>query len=418
MSEPSTTAREVPFNIAIPDDALALLHQKLAVTRFPDELDDAGCKYGAPLSDVRRLGMRWKNGFDWRAQEARINAELPMFTRDLVVEGHGTLNVHYVHKRSDVEIAIPLLFVHGCKFAVLLMKRDDDEGAGPGSFLEARKILPLLTASSPRAPQLPRRRTEFARVRILAGSSQERVANKLMLSLGYNEYVTQGGDWGVRVTMYTAHQYGSKHVKASHINGPFFIPPTPATAPLQYLKHKLSWYTPAEKAGLERTRQFFEKGTGYYLEQGTQPQTIGYSLADSPVGLLAWIYEKLVNWTDAYAWDDDEVLTWVSVYWFSRDGPAASLRIYYELTKSGEAMNLPRPRVPLGVSRFPRELTVPPKAWSWRVGNVVFDVEHSSGGHFAAHEKPEELVGDLRKMFGKGGPAFGIVPGKSGYVPA
>ncbi|KAA1473721.1 alpha/beta-hydrolase [Dentipellis sp. KUC8613] len=410
MSDPNTTAKEVPFTIAIPDDALALLHQKLAVTRFPDELDDAGWEYGAPLFDVRRLGERWKNGFDWRAQEARINAELPMFTRDLDVEGHGTLNVHYVHKRSDVETAIPLLFVHGW----------------PGSFLEARKILPLLTASSPDHPSfhvvalsLPGFAfSQAPRKKGFALTQYSEVANKLMLSLGYNEYVTQGGDWGVRVTLFTAHQYGSKHVKASHINGPFFIPPTLTAAPLQYLKHRLFWYTAAEKAGLERTRQFYKNGTGYYLEQGTQPQTIGYSLADSPVGLLAWIYEKLVNWTDAYAWDDDEVLAWVSVYWFSRDGPAASLRIYYELTKSGEATKITPPTIPLGVSRFPRELTVPPKAWAWRVGNVVFDAEHPSGGHFAAHEKPEELVGDLRKMFGKGGPAFGIVPGKSGYVPA
>ncbi|TFY66898.1 hypothetical protein EVG20_g4187 [Dentipellis fragilis] len=422
---PTATANEVPFKIAILDDALALLHQKLAATRFPDELDDAGWEYGAPLSDVHRLGMYWKDGFDWRAQEARLNAELPMFTRDLDVEGHGTLNVHYVHKRSDVETAIPLLFVHGCEFAVLLTERVNDEGAGPGSFLEARKILPLLTASSPDHPSfhvvalsLPGYAfSQAPRKKGFALTQYSEVANKLMLSLGYNEYVNQGGDWGTLITLYTAHRYGLKHVKASHVNYPVSKPPKLTTAPLQYLKHRLSWYTPVEKAGLERSRQFVEKGRAYYLEHSTQPQTLGYSLADSPVGLLAWIYEKLVNWTDAYPWDDDEVLTWVSIYWFSRDGPAASIRIYYELVKSGEAITVPRPKVPLGISRFPKELTVPPKAWSRGMGNIVFDAEHSSGGHFAATEKPEELVGDLRKMFGKGGPAFGVVPGKSGYIP-
>ncbi|KAA1474380.1 alpha/beta-hydrolase [Dentipellis sp. KUC8613] len=411
MSESTTTyANEVPFKIAIPDGALTLLHEKLAVTRFPNELEDAGWEYGAPLDDVRRLGVRWKNGFNWRAQEAKLNAELPMFTRNLDVEGHGTLNVHYVHKRSEVEAAIPLLFIHGW----------------PGSFLEVRKILPLLTASSPDHPSfhvvaltLPGYAfSEAPRKKGFQLVHYGELANKLMLSLGYKEYVTQGGDWGSLIATYTASKYGPDHVKAAHVNFPLSVPPTPTTAPLQSLKYLLSWYTPAEKEGLKRTQEFAATGRGYWMEQSTQPQTLGYSLADSPIGLLAWVYEKLVNWTDKYPWEDDEVLTWVSVYWFSRSGPAASIRIYYELSKSGEAMKMSRPTVPLGLSRFPRELRVLPKDWSWTMGNVVFDAEHESGGHFAAHEKPEELVGDLRKMFGKGGPAFGVVLGKNGYVPA
>lgn len=106
---------ETPFTIAVPDAAIALLKQKLALATFLDEVEDAGWDYGAPLADVRRLAERWKDGYNWRTHEAQLNSELPQFTRDIDVEGFGTYNVHYVHKKSAVEAAIPLLFVHGCK---------------------------------------------------------------------------------------------------------------------------------------------------------------------------------------------------------------------------------------------------------------------------------------------------------------
>ena len=105
---------ETPFKIAIPDDRLALLQKKLELTIFPDELEDAGRDYGSPLADIKRLVAHWRSGFDWRKQEAALNADLPQFTRDIAVDGHGTLNVHYVHVRSAKASAIPLLFVHGC----------------------------------------------------------------------------------------------------------------------------------------------------------------------------------------------------------------------------------------------------------------------------------------------------------------
>ena len=105
---------EVPFKLSVPQEDLDLLHQKLAITRFPDELDDAGWDYGAPLADVQRLVARWRDGFDWRAAEEKIN-ELQMFKRDIEVEGFGSLDIHYVHQRSEVESAIPLLLCHGCE---------------------------------------------------------------------------------------------------------------------------------------------------------------------------------------------------------------------------------------------------------------------------------------------------------------
>ncbi|THH14010.1 hypothetical protein EW146_g6277 [Bondarzewia mesenterica] len=399
---------EQPFKISVRDEDITLLKQKLNLSRLPDELDEAGWAYGVPLEDVQRLLARWKEGYDWRKYEAELN-KLPMFTRDVEIDGFDTLNIHYVHQKSEVEGAIPLLFVHGW----------------PGNFIEVRKVLPLLTASSADHPSfhvvalsLPGFGfSEAPRKKGFTGPQYAELGNKLMIALGYNEYVTQGGDWGHTITRIMAATHGPKNVKAWHTNMPFAPPPTLKETPRHFFTHMLSRYTPQEKAGLARMASFRATGTGYSTQQATQPQTLGYSLADSPVGLLAWIYEKLVNWTDSYPWDDDEVLTWISVYWFSRAGPAASVRIYYEMAKSGH-ISRSRPAyagIPMGVSYFPKELGLVPLSWLRATGNVVSVSSHDKGGHFAAHERPEDLVTDVRKMFAKGGPAYGVVPGKDGY---
>jgi len=286
-----------------------------------------------------------------------------------------------------------------------------------------KKVLPLLTAAAPDSPSFHVVALSLPNFGFSQGVTKKgfraaqyaEVGHKLMLSLGYSEYVTQGGDWGFIVTRKIAEVYGPKHAKAWHTNMPAGGPPALTSNPILWLQHALTPYSPEEKVGLQRTEWFRKMGQGYSAEQSTQPQTLGYALADSPVGLLAWIYEKLVNWTDAYPWTDDEVLTWVSVYWFSRAGPAASLRIYYEIFQSGDRQVAQIARVPMGVSFFPKELFSPPKTWVRTIGNVVFESSHKGGGHFAAYEKPQELVGDVRKMFGKGGPAFGVVKGKNGY---
>ncbi|OJA12829.1 hypothetical protein AZE42_04238 [Rhizopogon vesiculosus] len=396
---------ETPFQINVPEEKIATLHAKLELATFPDELEDAGWKYGVPLADVKRLAEKWRSGYDWREHEKELNQELPMFTRDIEVDGFGTLNIHYVHKKSNVVDAIPLFFCHGW----------------PGSFLEVRKILPLLIDSSPEHPSfhvvaisLPGYGfSEAPRKQAFAMKQYAEVAHKLMLALGYNEYVTQGGDWGCLITRKMASEYGGKHHKAWHTNCPIVNPPS-WKSPLAFLALLLKPWSPEEKAGIERTEWFNTKGSGYIAEQSTQPQTLGYSLADSPVGLLAWIYEKLVLWTDNYKWSDEEALTWISLYWFSRAGPAASLRIYFE--SIGEFRNLGYdPTIPMGASHFPKEIVVVPTSWLRRV-NVVFQSHHETGGHFAATEKPEELVQDVRSMFAKGSPAFAIVPGKTGYA--
>ncbi|KAN0088172.1 Alpha/Beta hydrolase fold [Tylopilus felleus] len=400
---------ETPFRIAVSDGQLDLLRRKLELATFPDELEDADWKYGVPLADIKRLVARWKNGYDWRKYEKELNDELPMFTRDIDVDDFGTLDIHYVHMKSTVTNAMPLLYCHGW----------------PGTFFEARKLIPLLTASSRDHPSfhvvalsLPGYGfSEAPRKQGFSYKQYAEVAHKLMLSLGYNEYVTQGGDWGYVVTRQMAVDYGGKYDKAWHTNFPLVRPPSPLNEPLSFLVFLLTPWTAKEKEGLARTQWFHNQGSGYFAEQATQPQTLGYSLADSPVGLLAWIYEKLHHWTDNYPWEDDEILTWISLYWYSRAGPAASLRIYFEIMKGQATSSVPSsfPKIPMGVSLFPKEVVVLPKAWIRRSNRIVAEFEHDSGGHFAAHEKPNELAQDLRKMFGKGGGAYGVVPGKDGY---
>ncbi|TFY73298.1 hypothetical protein EWM64_g10714, partial [Hericium alpestre] len=285
------TSTETPFKIAVPDESLSAVKDKLAHTTLPDELEDAGWDYGVPLAEMRRLLARWTDGYDWRKHEAVLNAEMPQFTRDIEVDGFETLNIHYVHKRSEVDSAIPLLFVHGW----------------PGSFIEVRRILPLLTAK-PKENEHPSFHvvalslpgygfSEAPHKKGFTGPQYAEVCNKLMLALGYDEYVTQGGDWGHFITNVNAYLNGPKHVKAWHSNFPLGRPPSIWT-PLALLSHLTTRFTAAEKAGLERSRWFAEHGRGYSAEQSTRPQTLGYALADSPVGLLAWIYEKLVQWTD------------------------------------------------------------------------------------------------------------------------
>ncbi|VDB86821.1 unnamed protein product [Peniophora sp. CBMAI 1063] len=400
---------ELPFTLSVSDHALDELHERLARTRLPDELVGAGWHYGVPLAHIRRLIERWRDSFDWRAAEREIN-NLPMFTRVLDVDGFGALDLHYVHQRSARPNAIPLLFVHGW----------------PGSFLEVEKILPLLTApddpAAPAfhviAPGIPG--FGFSEAPHKPGFHFVQAAeifHKLMIALGYDQYVVQGGDLGRRVAQVSATNYAPAHVKAWHTNMPAPTgPPRLFSDPIGYLQHLVTPYTASEKAGIARAKWFEETQRGYFMMHITKPQTLAYSLSDSPVGLLAWIYEKLVLWSDKYAWSDDEVLKWISLYWLSRAGPGASTRIYFEYFAALELyQSAPPPIAPLGISHFPKELAPLPSSWCQSLGKVVHESTHEHGGHFASHETPKELVGDLRGMFGRGGPAYGVVAGADGY---
>ncbi|PSN62270.1 alpha/beta-hydrolase [Corynespora cassiicola Philippines] len=405
-----------PYNISVPDAEIQRLRSKLELTSFPDELDDAGWAYGAPLAEVKRLVAYWKDSYDWRKAEATLN-KLPNYTIAIEVDGFGPIDIHFLHQKSNVESAIPLIFVHGW----------------PGSFFEATKILPLLADSEKNGeiafdvvvPSLPNFGFSGAVKKKGFGAKQyAEVCHKLMLALGYEQYVSQGGDWGSFFTRLMSLLYPD-HLKATHINMVTCYPPMSLWKPMAtlefVLRYAFKWFSPGEKAGLERTKWYQDEGQGYYHIQKSKPQTLGYGLADSPVGLLAWIHEKLHDWTDDYSWTDDEILTWISIYWFSTAGPAANLRVYYESLDRGEYPAVAsavkyNPKTPLGLSYFPKELCLLPRSWANTLGPIVYRAEHKQGGHFAAYECPETIVGDLRIMFGKGGGGYGAVEGKTGYA--
>ncbi|PUU80164.1 Alpha/Beta hydrolase protein [Tuber borchii] len=229
--------------------------------------------------------------------------------------------------------------------------------------------------------------------------------NRLMKKLGYELYVAQGGDWGYLICRYLAFQY-PQSVRAIHVNYLNVKPPTLSSHPIKYLKLSLAMasngkfpgaYTLQEVTGLKRTRKFYTEETGYSNIHGTKPMTLAYGLTDSPVGLLAWMREKMHSWTDNYPWTNDEVLTWFMLYW--TPGPHQGTRLYKEASREIEEGTSKWSSVPMGFSSFPKEIIVLPSDWANMLHPLKFYRKHSSGGHFASWERPEELTSDVRDFF-------------------
>ncbi|KAK4693145.1 hypothetical protein P7C71_g4202, partial [Lecanoromycetidae sp. Uapishka_2] len=400
-----------PFKIFFTDDKIKRLKQKLALTDFPEEVLDANEPWsrGSPLADVKRLALYWKTEFDWRKAETVLN-EFPQYMTQIEVDGFDMYNVHFVHQPSAVNNAIPLLFVHGW----------------PGSFIEVTKILPHLVEGDKDSPAFHVVAPSLINFGFSSASKKKsfnvdqhaNTCHKLMQTLSYNEYVVQGGDFGYLVARFIALKYGPKHCKAYHINSAAPSEPTATSHPDLYAKVKDTPLSETEIAGLQRAALFSKEGNAYHQLQVTKPQTIAYSLTDSPVGLLAWIYEKLHDWSDKYPWTDDEILTWVSIYYFSTAGAAATTHVYYEMEHRQPAA-FPAAQVyidvPLGVARFSKDLVLLPKLWNHTMGPIVFESEYESGGHFAAWERPDAVIGDLRAMFKEGGGAHTCITTRSGY---
>ncbi|KKZ65620.1 hypothetical protein EMCG_08527 [[Emmonsia] crescens] len=379
-----------PYTINIPQSKIDKLKQKLALAEFPDELEGAEWDLGAPLTEISMLAKTWQT-WDWRQAERRLNERCAQFETDIDVDGFGSLNVHFVHQESKVANAIPLLFVHGW----------------PGSFIEVLKILSLLSqnndddddGSSPAfhvvAPSLPNYGfSQGVSKRGFGLAQYSETCNKLMHQLGYPEYVTQAGDWGYWVTRAIGKLY-PESCKASHYNMVYTGSPTFKSNPLLALQNALVPYSEGDKGALKRNERFGREGKGYNHIQSTKPQTLAYGLHDSPIALLAWIYEKLHDWSDAYPWTDDEILTWISIYAFSRAGPGAAHRIYYEVGHAEAPIRNQRGKlvtlnyrgmleyteeVKIGLTYNPKELETLPTRWGGTLGNVVYQVENESGG--------------------------------------
>ena len=374
-----------PFSIDVPDVDLADLKQRLERTRLPSSSVQDGGDDGIAVDVVRRLVNHWRYEFDWREQERRLN-RLPHFKAE--IDG---LDIHFVHQRGVGPAPLPLVVTHGW----------------PGTFAEMERILPLLTdpgahGGDPRdafdvvVPSLPGYGFSQAPLRAGVGSRAiARLWRQLMAGLGYARFGAQGGDIGAGVSLWLARE-ASDGLVGAHLN---YIPGS--------FRPNLHANAPAvsddEQAFLARSARFAAEEGAYAALHATKPQTLAFSLADSPVGLAAWMAEKFMAWSDGDEASDgigfDTILTNVALHWFAGDA-AAPLRLYKE-NRLDPLVFAPDERVaaPVGVAVFPRELPMPPRSWVERVFDVRQWTPMPRGGHFAALEQPELLARDIRAFF-------------------
>src|SRR4029453_18990144 len=371
-----------PFRLDVPQAHRDNLRERLARTRWPDELPGAGWEAGVPLGYLKDLVTHWHTSYDWRAHEARLN-EFPQFTN--VIDGQ---NMHFLHVRSPEPGALPLIITHGwpgsvVEFMKLIGPRPPPAGHG-GDPADAFHVV---------APSLP----GFGFSSPLAGPGWDtrRVARawaEPMHRLGYHPYGAHGGDTGSVVSPELG-RIDPDHVIGVHVNN---LGTFPSGDPSE-----LAGLTQADQDRLALMTTWGRDMNGYAIVQSTRPQTLSYALTDSPAGQLAWIVEKFKEWTDPGASlpedavDRDLILTDVSVYWLTGTAGSAA-RIYYEGARTwGQAP--PKSPVPTAVAVFPGDTTIRPLAE--RGHNVVHWAEFSRGGHFAAMEAPDLLAGDVREFF-------------------
>jgi pimeloyl-ACP methyl ester carboxylesterase len=375
-----------PFTIDVSSAAVADLARRLEMTRWPDEVGEGGWEYGMPCRVLRDVVDHWRDRFDWRAAERRLNG-LPQFQ----IEIDGRV-VHYVHVRGVDQESGALVLTHGW----------------PGSFVEMYKIIPMLT--DPVSKGLPGYRSfdvivpslpgfGFSQAPASPGMNSRAVASLwhgLLAELGYSSYFAQGGDIGSGVSTWLARLH-PEAVRALHLNfisGSYQPPLTEADRPL----------SAAESLWLAARTQWVEREGGYSHIQTTKPQTLAYSLTDSPVGLAGWLLEKFFAWSDGsddltQRFDVDELLTNVSVYWFSGN-VAATLRMYQENALEPLRFRTGERIIPtLSYARFPKEIINPPREWVERVFDIARWIEMPVGGHFAALEQPRALALDIHEAF-------------------
>ena len=375
-----------PFVINISDEALEDLRRRLELTRWPDEMPGAGWDYGANLDYIKELVEYWRTGFDWRAQEAKLNA----FSH--YKSGVDGLDIHFILEKGAGPAPMPLVITHGW----------------PSTFFEMTKIIPLLAdparhegdaadAFDVVAPSLPG--FGFSQAAQEPGMQVQKVADlwaRLMTeNLGYARFGAQGGDIGAGVTSRLGYAHADKMIGV-HL--------TSITRPTPYLGPGSSPLTAAEQAHSDQRERWQQSEGGYSHIQGTKPQTLSYGLNDSPAGLAAWIVEKYRTWSDCGGdvesrYTKDELLTTVTIYWVTQT-IGSSVRMYKENQSSVWEMAAgEKVATPAGMAMFPQEIARPPREWAERSYDVRRWAEMPRGGHFAALEEPELLAQEIREFF-------------------
>jgi pimeloyl-ACP methyl ester carboxylesterase len=383
-----------PFRLEVPQSELDDLYARLDRTRWPDELPGVGWAYGIPRDYLKELVHYWRHKYDWRAAEAELN-QWPQFIT--TVDG---AQIHFAHLRSREREATPLLMAHGwpgsiIEFADVAGPLTDPaaHGADPADAFDL--VLPSIPSFGLSGPTTQ------------PGWEPKRVAaafGELMARLGYARYGVQGGDWGAAISRELG-RIRPERVIGVHLN---LLPDTFQTHEPD--AQELAALSPEEReralASWERLQVWRRDSQGYADLQATRPQTLAYALTDSPVGQLAWIVEKFQEWTDSEdrpedAVDRDRMLTNVMLYWLTRTA-GSSARIYYERAHADYWGTPPEPSTaPTALAVFPRENFIPMRHIADRTNNIVQWTEYDCGGHFAALEQPELLVGDIRMFFRK-----------------
>ena len=362
------------YRLAVPDAALADLRERLARTRWPDEPPLEPWSTGTSLAYLRGLVDYWRDGFNWRAAEAKLNA-FPQFT--VPVRG---IDLHFIHAPGKRPDAMPLLLSHGW----------------PGSVFEFLKLIPLLQEDfTVIAPSLPGYGLSFKPGQPRFGTEEmaEAFAELMTDVLGYRRFGCQGGDWGASISSVLGYRYPER-VIGIHLN-------------LLVVRRDLNFSSEdlERKKYKEQLTEFLKDETGYQAIQGTKPQTLAYGLTDSPVGLAAWIVEKFRTWSDCggnpeNAISRDEMLANISLYWFT-GAIGSSFWPYFARLHAG----WPIPEggtigVPMAYAEFPMEILIPPRSLAEK---TYTDIRRWSvmpkGGHFAALEQPDALAADVRGFF-------------------
>lgn len=381
-----------PFTIDIAQPILDDLKARISATRWTDEIEGAKWEYGTNRGYLEELCHYWADGFDWKKQQDYLNS-FRHFTATV-----SDIGLHFIYQKGEGDNPIPLLLTHGY----------------PDSFARFLKIIPLLTKADDKGvsfdvviPSIPG--YGFSEIPSKPGMNPQKIAglfNSLMTEeLGYKKYIAHGGDWGTSITeqigLYHADSLLGIHLTDVPFGHLFSIP-----------KGELS---SDEKKYLDAGKQWQQTEGAYAMIQGTKPQTLGYGLNDSPVGLASWIIEKFYAWSDnggniENAFSKDELLTHLTIYWATQTINSAN-RLYFEAMKAiMQAMYNPlvklnpfdktgdRVEVPAAFALFPKDLVNAPRGFAERIFNVVQWTTMPRGGHFAAMEQPELLVDDIRKF--------------------
>jgi len=377
-----------PFRIDIPDEALEDLQWRLDRTRYPDQIEGSGFRYGMDLDVLRSYVDYWRDGYDWRAREKGYN-RYPQFRTTAAGEG-----LHYYHVRSPHPNALPMVLLHGymgsvTEFSDMIGPLTDPPAYG-GDASDAFDVV---------VPSLPG--YGFSGPIRAAGFDMHRCADaiaELMQQLGYERYIVQGGDWGALITRRMAEAYADRLI-AVHFNM-LFAQPAPGEEP------DLEGITPDEQARIARSMERISAGTGYMSILSTKPQTVAMAHNDSPAGMAAWLLEKYQHWCDLDDGDlesifsKDQLLDNIMFYWIT-GRTNSSGRLYYESALKQTSAIDPwhgKVTVPTGHAVYPCELLQTPRCWAEKRYNIVYWSLQERGGHFAPFERPVEFTQDLREF--------------------